>query len=378
MQIEIKQVKNGRELKEFVKFHNRLYDKCQYHVPVLIADELITLDSNRNPAFETSEAIYFLAYRKGKIVGRIAGIINYKTNQVWKQKNARFGFVDFIDDEQVVNELFNAVEKWAKERGMEEIHGPLGFTDFDPEGMLIHGFDQMGTMATIYNFPYYPQHLQRLGYTKATDWNEYKIYIPDAIPEKHIRIGEIVKQKYGLKVVKFQKRSEIWPYAYKIFHALNAAYAPLYGTSPLSEKQIDFYVKMYIPMLRLDMVTVIAREEDDTVVGFGITLPHLTEALRKANGRLLPFGAFHLLKALYTKPKIVDLYLIGILPEYQGKGVNALLFNDLIPIYQSFGTIYAESNPELETNNAVQAQWEYFKREHHKTRRAFMKKLSEK
>jgi GNAT superfamily N-acetyltransferase len=375
MQIEIKEVKSRRELKQFVKFNIELYKNNPYHVPNLSADELTTLDRKKNPAFDAAEAIYLLAFRDGKIAGRIAGIINHKTNEVWKQKHARFGFVDFIDDNEVVDALFNAVEKWAKDKGMEEIHGPLGFTDFDLEGMLIHGFDQLGTMIAIYNYPYYPKQLERIGYAKACDWKEFKIYIPEEIPEKHLRIGEIVKKKYGLKTIKFQSRKEIWPYAYKIFHALNAAYSPLYGTVPLSEKQIDFYVKMYIPILRLDMIAIIVREEDDAVVGFGISLPNLSHALRKANGNLFPFGFLHLLKALKSKPKVVDLYLVGLLPEYQGKGVNALLFNDLIPVYQKLGVVYAESNPELETNSSVQAQWEYFKREHHKTRRAFFKKI---
>jgi GNAT superfamily N-acetyltransferase len=375
MGVIIKEVTNKKELRKFVKFNIELYKGNPYHVPGLIDEEMMTLDKNRNPAFEIGESVCFLAYRDGRIVGRIAGLINYRSNEVWKQRRARFGFVDFIDDAEVVDALFGAVENWAKERGMNELHGPLGFTDLDHEGMLIDGFDQMGTMATIYNHPYYPEHMERIGFEKEQDWKEFKIYIPGEIPEKHLRIGEIVKKKYGLKVMKFKNRKEIWPYAYKIFHALNAAYSPLYGFAPLTDKQIDYYVKMYIPMIRLDMVTVIIRQEDDEVVGFGITLPNLSRALRKAKGRIFPFGIIPLLRALKSDPKVVDLYLTGVLPEYQGKGVNALLFNDLIPVYQKAGVEYAESNPELETNNAVQAQWDYFKREHHKTRRAFKKEL---
>ncbi|MDR2809316.1 MAG: hypothetical protein LBB84_02000 [Tannerellaceae bacterium] len=375
MAVQIKEAISKKELKKFVKFNIELYKDSPYHVPGLIDEELMTLNREKNPAFEQSEAIYFLAYKDQKIVGRIAGIINHKANEVWKQKAARFGFVDFIDDNETVDALFEAVEKWAKSKGMEELHGPLGFTDMDHEGMLIHGFDLMGTMATIYNYPYYPVHLERMGYIKAQDWKEYKIYIPDVVPEKHRRIGDIVKNKYGLKILKFKSRKEIWPYANKIFYALNAAYSPLYGVVPLSEKQIEYYVKMYIPMLRLDMITIIVREADDQVVGFGITLPNLSHALRKAKGRMFPFGFIPLLRALYGKPKVVDLYLTGVLPEYRGKGVNAIFFNDLIPIYKKVGTVYAESNPELETNNAVQAQWDYFGREHHKTRRAFKKQL---
>jgi len=375
MKIEIKQVTNKKELKDFVKFNIELYKENPYSVPELIQGEMSTLDSTKNPAFEVCDVILFLAYKDGKIVGRIAGIINRPSNEIWKQKYARFGFVDFIDDVEVVDALFKAVSDWAKGKGMEALQGPLGFTDMDNEGMLVEGFDQMSTMATIYNFPYYPEHMIRMGFEKEQDWQEFKIYIPDAVPEKHLRIGELVKKKYGLKVAKFANVKEIMPYVQPLFETLNAAYAPLYGFAPLTQKQIDYYVDIYIPMLRFEMVTLIIREEDDAVVGFGITLPNMSEAMRKANGRMFPFGWFHLLKALKFKPKVVDLYLMGVLPEYQNKGVNALLFNDLIPVYRKLGVEYAETNPELELNNAVQAQWDYFKREHHKTRRCYVKRI---
>lgn len=375
MSVLIREVTGKKELKKFVKFNIDLYKENPYHVPGLIEEEMVTLDKKKNPAFDVCDAIYFLAYKEGKIVGRIAGMINRRSNETWNQKYARFGFVDFIDDEEVVDALFGAVEKWAREQGMESLQGPMGFTDLDHEGMLIEGFDQLGTMATIYNYPYYPKHMERLGYAKDQDWHEFKIYIPEGIPEKHQRIGEIVKKKYGLKIMKFKRAKDIMPYAQKVFETLNASYAPLYGFAQLTQRQIDYYINMYIPMLRLDLVTLIVREEDDAVVGFGISLPSLSKALQKAKGRMFPFGWIHLLKALKSKPKVIDLYLTGVLPEYQNKGVNALLFNDLIPVYKSVGAQYAESNPELESNNAVQAQWDYFKREHHKTRRAYIKKL---
>jgi GNAT superfamily N-acetyltransferase len=377
MKIEIKEVKGKRELKSFVSFGMKLYKGNPYYIPGLIGEELMTLDRKKNPAFEVCEAVFYLAYREGKIAGRIVGIINRKSNEVWKQKYARFGFVDFIDDDEVVDALFAAVEKWAAEKGMEGIQGPMGFTDLDHEGMLVEGFDQLGTMATIYNYPYYPEHLERMGYEKEQDWHEFKIYIPsEGVPEKHRRISEIVKKKFGLKIMKFTSVKKLMPYAQQVFEALNAAYAPLFGFAPLTQKQIDYYINMYIPLLRLDLVTLIVREEDDKVVGFGITLPNLSRAMQKAGGRMLPFGWFHLLKALKTKPKVIDLYLMGVLPEYRNKGVNALLFEDLIPIYQKLGVVYAETNPELESNNAVQAQWDYFKREHHKTRRVYLKRMN--
>lgn len=378
MSVEIKKVTCKKELRQFVKFNLELYKNCPYHVPSLTDEEMMTLDKQKNPAFEVCEAIFFLAYKNGKIAGRIAGIINRKSNETWQQKRVRFGFVDFIDDAEVADALFKAVEDWGKSKGMTEIHGPLGFTDLDHEGMLIDGFDQLGTIATIYNYPYYPKHLERMGYTKDQDWHEFKIFVPrEGIPEKHQRIGEIVKKKYGLKIMKFKNAKSLMPYAQKVFQTLNEAYAPLYGFSRLTQKQIDYYINMYIPMLRYDLVTLIVREADDVVVGFGISLPNLSHAMQKAKGKFLPFGWFYLLKALKTKPKVVDLYLTGVLPEYQNKGVNALLFNDLIPIYNKLGVVYAESNPELETNNAVQAQWDYFKREHHKTRRAFIKNIGD-
>lgn len=375
MSIAIKEITEKKDIKKFVKFNIDLYKDNPYHVPGLIEEEMITLDKKKNPAFEVCDAVYFLAYRNNEIVGRIAGIINRRSNEVWHQKAARFGFVDFIDDNEVVDALFGAVETWAKKQGMTELIGPMGFTDLDHEGMLVEGFDQLGTMATIYNHPYYPDHMQRMGYAKDQDWHEFKIYIPDGIPEKHQRIGEIVKKKYGLKVMKFKNAKELMPYAQKVFETLNLSYAPLYGFAPLTQKQIDYYIGMYIPMLRFDLVTLIVREEDDAVVGFGISLPSLSKAMQKAKGHMFPFGWIHLLKALKSKPKVIDLYLMGVLPEYQSKGVNALLFNDLIPVYRKVGAVYAESNPELETNNAVQAQWDYFKREQHKTRRAFIKNL---
>jgi GNAT superfamily N-acetyltransferase len=335
----------------------------------------MTLRKDKNPAFDFCESIYFLAYKDDKIAGRIAGIINHRANETWNQKYARFGFVDFIDDEEVSTALFEAVEKWALEKGMNGMHGPLGFTDLDHEGLLVWGFDQLATMATAYSFPYYKEHVEKLGYVKDQDWNEMQITIPKEVPEKHRRISDIVSKKYGLKIKKFKKTKEIWPYAKRIFELWNEAYRPLYGYSELSERQINYYIKMYIPMLRLELITLIVRESDDAVIGIGITIPSLSKALQKSKGRLLPFGWFHLLKALHGKGKLLDLYIVGILPEYQSKGVNAMLFTDLIPIFNKIGFTHAESNPELELNHKVLSQWEYFERRPHKTRRAYIKHL---
>lgn len=377
MALTIKKVTTKRELKQFIRFNYEMYKDNPYSVPDLMDDMLGTFDRRRNAAFEFCEADYFLALRDGKIVGRVAAIINRRANETWNKKNVRFGWIDFIDDEEVSRELLRTVEDWGRERGMTHIQGPLGFTDFDAEGMLVEGFDQLSTMATIYNHPYYPLHMERLGYEKDADWVEFKIYVPDEIPEKHKRISEIIMRKYGLKIVKSTSRKEIKEkYGQEIFKLMNEAYQPLYGYSALSQKQIDSLVNMYLPILDLRMVTLIT-DAEDRLVSVGISMPSLSEALQKAHGRLLPFGWYHLLKTLFLRkyPKCLDLLLVAVKPEYQNKGVNALLFYDLIPVYKQLGFEYAESNPELEMNGKVQAQWDYFKTEQHKRRRSFVKAL---
>lgn len=375
MAVEIKVVETKEDLKKFVLFGNELYKNNPYHIPVLVKDELETLDKDINPAFEFCEAVYYLAYKNGRIVGRIAGIINHRANEAWNQTHARFGFVDFINDNEVVDALFDAVAKWAKSKGMDMLHGPMGFTDMDKEGMLVEGFDRLGTMITIYNYAYYPKQLERIGFMKDQDWKEYIITIPDSIPERHVRISNLVSQKYGLSVLKFKTNKELIPYGPVVFELINKCYANLYGFSQLSDRQIQYYSKMYMPLLRPDFVTMIRRDKDEKIIGFGLALPNLSRAMRKANGSLFPFGFVHLLRALKGRPRVVDLYLMGVLPEYQNRGVNALLFNDLIPIFRQSGAKFAESNPELETNMSVQLQWNYFERKHHKTRRAYIKPI---
>ena len=376
MSVTIKKVSSAAELKKFIRFNYELYKENPFSVPDLYDDMLNTFSRDKNAAFEFCEADYFLAYKDGKLVGRIAAILNKRANETWNKKEVRFGWVDFVNDMEVSDALFKAVEAWGKERGMTDMVGPLGFTDFDAEGMLVEGFEQLGTMATIYNFPYYPQHMEKLGFEKEADWVEFKIYIPDAIPDKHKRISEIIMRKYGLKIVKCQSTKDINKYGQAIFDLMNEAYSPLYGYSALSPKQIQQYIKMFLPILDLRMVTLVTDAEDN-VIAVGISMPSLSEALQKGKGRLLPFGWFHLMKLIFMKkyPKVLDLLLVAVKPEYQNKGVNALLFYDLIPIYQQLGFEYAESNPELEFNDKVQAQWEYFKTEQHKRRRAYKKSL---
>ena len=376
MRVTIKKVSSTAELKKFIRFNYELYKENPFSVPDLYDDMLNTFRRDKNAAFEFCEADYFLAYKDGKLVGRIAAILNNRANDTWGKKEVRFGWVDFVNDMEVSDALFKAVEAWGKERGMTEMVGPLGFTDFDAEGMLVEGFEQLGTMATIYNFPYYPQHMEKLGFEKEADWVEFKIYIPDAIPGKHKRISEIIMRKYGLKIVKCQSTKDINKYGQAIFDLMNEAYSKLYGYSALSPKQIQQYIKMFLPILDLRMVTLVTDAEDN-VIAVGISMPSLSEALQKGKGRLLPFGWYHLMKLIFMKkyPKVLDLLLVAVKPEYQNKGVNALLFYDLIPVFQQLGFVYAECNPELELNGKVQAQWEYFKTEQHKRRRAYKKSL---
>lgn len=376
MAIIIKKVSSKKELKTFIRFNYELYKGNPYSVPDLYDDMLNTFSSKKNAAFEFCEAEYFLAYKDNKVVGRVAAIINNRANHTWDKKEVRFGWIDFIDDEEVSSALLKAVEDWGKQKGMDTITGPLGFTDMDAEGMLIEGFDQLGTMATIYNYPYYPQHMEKLGFEKDADWVEFKLYVPDQLPEKFVRISEIILQKYKLKIKKLtRKEIKEKHYGQKIFDLINEAYAPLYGFSKMTQGQIDQYVNTYLPLLDLRMVSIV-ETEDGELVAAGISMASLSKALQKAKGRILPFGWFYLLKALFIKrPKVLDLLLVGVKPEYQSKGVNALLFYDLVPTFKKMGFVYGESNPELEENKKVQAQWSAFESVQHKRRRAFKKAI---
>lgn len=376
MAIIIKKVSSSKELKDFIRFNYELYKNNPYSVPDLCDDMVNTFSTKKNPAFEFCEADYFLAYKEGKLVGRVAAIINHRANETWNKKEVRFGWIDFVDDLEVSEKLLDEVSKWGKSRGMDTLVGPLGFTDMDAEGMLVEGFDQLSTMATIYNYPYYPVHMEKLGLVKEADWVEFKLMVPDKLPEKFIRISEIILKKYNLKIKKLKRREiKEGNYGQKIFDLINEAYAPLYGYSKMTQRQIDQYVKMYLPLIDLRMVSLV-EDAEGNLVAVGISMPSLSQALQKAKGKMLPFGWFHLLKALFIKkPKVLDLLLVGVKPEYQSKGVNALLFYDLVPIYRELGFEYGESNPELELNTKVQAQWSAFESVQHKRRRAFKKSL---
>ncbi len=376
MPVTIVKVENNRQLKRFVKFGYELYKECPYYVPELFEDAMNTLRKDRNAAFEFCDADYFLAYKDGMLAGRIAVLVNKVANEKWGQNAARFGWVDFIDDKEVVDALFATAEKWARERGLTELQGPLGFTDLDREGMLIEGFDRLGTMSTIYNYPYYPEHMNRLGFAKDADWVEFLLKIPEKKWEKAERVAAIVERKFGLRTLRCKSRSELAKrYGYQLFALVNECYAPLYGFTPLTDKQIDQLIKMYLPVIDLRLISLVV-DKDDNLVGMGVSIYSLAEALRKSRGRMLPFGWWHLLKALFVKPsKRLDFLLVAVKPEYQSKGVFALIFNEMLDNFMKLGIVDVESNPELETNHKIQSQWSEFEKEQHKRRRAFKKEL---
>lgn len=376
MSVEIRKVQTKKELKEFIHFANDLYKGDEYYAPSLISDDYNTFDPKKNGAFDFCQAQMFLAYKEGKVAGRVMAIINNRANETWKVKQVRYGWIDFINDEEVAKALLDAVAAWGKERGMTDIAGPLGFTDFDPEGMLVEGFERVATMIGIYNYPYYPQILEKLGYTKETDWMEYRITIPDELPERYYKYADIVIAKNKLNVRKVTRRMvNKENYGRKFFKLINETYYKLYGFSLLSDKQVDAYTKLYLGLLDTRMVSFIENENGELVAA-GVTMPDLTAALQKCGGKLFPFGWFHLLKAIFWKPcDTLDMLLVGVREDYRGKGLNAVLVTDLYPRLKAMGFKYAETTAELETNDSIQAMWKYFEREQHKRRRVYAKKI---
>ena len=378
--VQIKRVETKKDLKTFIEFHYDLYEGNPYDVPNLYSDELNTLSKDRNAAFDFCEAEYYLALKDGRVAGRVAAIINHKANEKWKKKDVRFGWIDFVDDMEVSRALFQAVEEYGRQKGMEAAVGPLGFTDMDPEGMLTWGFDRLGTMATSYNYAYYPRHMEQLGgWVKDNDYVEYYLEVPEKAPEKYTKIAEMVEKRYNLHVRKLTKR-DIFEggYGKKLFDLINLTYANLYGFSELSDRQIDQYIRMYFPLADLNLVTAVEDgNKDNQLVGIAITIPSLSRALQKCRrGRLLPFGWWYLLRAIkWHKTEAVDLLLIGVLPEYRAKGANALVFADLIPRYVKYGFKWGETQVEMESNGSVQSQWGPLDPINHKKRRCYRKSL---
>lgn len=380
--IEIRKVENKKDLKTFIDFHYDLYEGNEYDVPNLFSDEMNTLSKDRNAAFEFCESEYFLAYKDGKLVGRVAAIINHKANERWNCKSVRFGWIDFIDDPEVSGLLLRTVEEWGRERGMEKIVGPMGFTDMDLEGMLTEGYDQLSTMNSIYNYPYYPQHMVQHGYAKEVGWVERKVFVPqpghEAHKDKYFRIAEMVKKRYGFRIHKFKNKREIREggYILKVLGVVNRAYANLYGYSQMDEEQMNVYADQYLQYLDKRYLSVVETAEGE-VIGMGICITSLSRAIQKAKAKLWPFGWYYMAKALWfdKHPKVLDMLLVGVLPEYQEKGANALIFADLIPEGMKDGYEWAETHHQLEDNIPSQAQWKNLDCVIHKKRCAFSKKL---
>lgn len=375
MEIVIKEVLDKSEFKKFVNFPYHLYKDNNYFVPPLRFDEAATLDRKKNPAFEYCEARYWLAYKDGQIVGRVAAILNHSYIKKWGKRYLRFGWIDFIQDADVAKALLLAVENWAREKNCEAVHGPMGFTDLDHEGMLIEGFQEQGTLATIYNYPYYSKILEELGYRKDTDWVEFRISVPEQVPEKVERLAAIVEQKFDLRIVRARKSKEILKYTNQLFDLINKSYSHLYGVVELTDRQIQYYTKQYFSFIRPDFLALVT-DKDDRLIAFGITMPSLSDALQQNKGKLFPFGFIPLLRAM-KKNDVADMYLVAVHPDWQGKGVNALLMREITRSYIKNGIRFAETNPELENNVPVQSIWKYYEARQHKRRRCYIRSLEQ-
>ncbi len=371
MEISIKKVDTKNDLRKFINYPYSLYKGNKFWCPPMHLDEKNTLSRTKNPAFEFCDAEYFLAYRGKEIAGRVAGIINHKANERWNEKLVRFGWIDFMDDPKVSEKLIETIIVWGKEQGMTGIHGPLGFSDMDNEGMLIKGFEEQSTLASIYNYPYYPEHMVRLGFEKAADWVQYEFEVPQEIPDKVERLSKLVREKYKLHVVQAKKSKDLLPYAGKMFVLLNQAFDQLYGFTALTQKQIDMYVKTYFGFIRPEYVSFVVDEQDD-IVGFGVSMPSMTKALRKCNGRLFPFGFIYLLRAM-KKNDTIDMYLNGVRPDYHGKGINALYYNEMHKAYIRNRITLAITMPQLEDNAKALTIWKNFSGRQHLTRRCWVK-----
>ena len=376
MTILIREVTNKKEMKKFVRFASKLYEGNQYYCPQIESDELNTLNRDKNPAFDVCESVYYLAYKDGEVVGRIAGIVNRKANEAWNVKKVRFSWFDFIDDKEVSFALLNKVAQWGKSKGMDCMNGPVGFTDMDHQGLLLEGFEYNSPMASLYNYPYYIEHFESYGLQKESDWIEYRVHTPPQVPERLDRIAKIILEKYHLRVDKVQSAKEVLKkYGYSFFDVVDEAYKPLYNYSPLTEKQKIYYSKMYFSLLNYDFVTLVINEKDE-IVGVGVSMPDISDALRKCKGRLFPFGFIPVLKALKSKRiSEIDMLLIAVRPDYQNKGVNSIFFYDQIQYFNQYGVKHSETTSISEDNAKNQANWDHFEHILHKRRRAYVKAI---
>ncbi|MDR2840395.1 MAG: N-acetyltransferase [Paludibacter sp.] len=376
MSIEIKEVRTKSEMKKFVRFVTNLYKGNPYYCPPLEFDEFATLNPKKNPVYEFSESVCYLAYRDGKLAGRICGIVNHRANEQWKVKKLRFAWFDFIDDLEVSSALLDAVAQWGKSKGMETMNGPVGFTDFDHQGLMLEGYEYNSPMASLYNHPYYVKHFDAYGFEKEADWIEYLITPPAEVPERMERIAKIVLDKYKLRVDKVHSVKELKrKYGYSYMDTLDEAYKPLYNYSPMTDRQKKYFANAYFGFINFDFATMVVNEQNE-IVGVGVGMPNISDALRKSHGRMFPFGWYRLLKALKAKKmEEFDLLLIGVRPDYQNKGVNSIFFYDQIPYFVKYGIKKVCTTSILESNSKNQANYEYFEKIQHKRRRAYIKPL---
>ncbi|MBQ3717411.1 MAG: N-acetyltransferase [Paludibacteraceae bacterium] len=376
MALEIREINSRRELKQFIEFANELYSDCPYYCPPLFFDEMNCFDPKHNPALEVCEYQLWMAYRDGKAVGRIAGLINRRANEKWNYKHVRFGWFDFIDDQEVSKALLDVVVAWGKARGMDALNGPVGFTDFDHEGLLLEGYEYLAPMASLYNYPYYVKHIEAYGLVKEADWIELQVYPPQGCPERLDRIAEIVKQRSHVRVDKVKNSRElVRKYGIQYMDVIDEAYQKLYNFQPMTDKQKNYYKNMYFPILNFDFVTLVVNEKDE-IVGVGLGMPDISNALRKCRGHLFPFGWYHILKALKAKHmEVFNLLLIAVRPDYQNTGVNALFFQDQIPRMNRYGIKILETTSILETNTKNISNFTQFDHKQHKRRRAYIKSI---
>lgn len=377
MSVTIKEVKTGKEFKTFVQFANRLYEGCPYYIPTLDFDEKNTFDPKKNPALAFSEYILYLAYKDDKVVGRVAALINHRANERWNYHNCRFGWFDFIDDMEVSRALLDAVTIWGRSKGMTKINGPVGFTDFDKEGVVISGFEHLGAMTQVYNFPYYQAHYETYGLEKEADWFEYLVFPPKEVPERWARLSEIVAKRSKLHMANVRSVAELkkrYPNL-EYFNVLDAAYQNLYNYTPMTEEQKRYYADMYFSLLNFDFVEIVENEKNE-IVAVGLGMPNVSEEMRRANGSLFPFAWFHLLKKLHSKHlEKLDFLLIGVRPDYQDTGALTMIFNAMIPTINRYGIKALETTGILETNHKNRANFEMFDHDQYRVRRAFAKAI---
>lgn len=375
-EIVVKEVKSKCELRKFVQFGIDLYKDNPYYCPPIFFDEINSFNPKTNPALEVCDFVIYMAYRNNQIVGRIVGIINNRANEAWSVKKCRFGWFDFIDDYEVFKSLLDTVALWGKSRGMSSLNGPVGFTDFDKEGLLIEGFNYNAPMASLYTHPYYIAHYERYGLVKEADWIEFQITPPAEAPERMRRMAKIVEQRNNLRTVKVKNSRELKKrYGYTYFDVLDQAYQKLYNYQPMTERQKRYYCQMYFPLVNFDFVTMVVNEQDE-IVAVGLGMPSLSDALRKCGGHLFPFGWYHLIKALRAKKMTdFDLLLIAVRPDYQDKGLTAMIFNEMTPYFVQYGIKRVETTSILETNNKSLANFADFDSIQHKRRRAYTKEL---